>query len=89
MNVVGKIVDTPAIYSDDGERIDQAATYCEGWHVNSLVEIPDFSEYLLATPSDPVRVYYGVPPEQSYFYRFPDEAKYLELLSELKEDEDE
>jgi hypothetical protein len=83
MNIVGKIINTPQIYSDDLETLEKEATYIDGWHLNSLEEIPEFAEYKVATPKTPVRTYAGVSPDKTYFYRFPDQETFEKLRAKL------
>ena len=70
-SIIGKIVDTSGTYDDEGNQLT-AATYKQGWHVNTTSEVAEWAGYLCdPQPSTPMRVYAGgVTP---VCYSFPDE----------------
>ena len=76
-SIIGKIVDTPGTYDEDDNQLT-AATYKQGWHVNTTSEVADWSAYLCdPQPSTPMRVYAGgVTP---VCYRFLDEDTFNDL----------
>jgi hypothetical protein len=76
-SIIGKIVDTPGTYDEEGNELT-AATYITGWHVNTTSEVPEWADYLCdPQPSTPVRVYAGgVTP---VCYRFPDEDTFEDI----------
>ena len=78
LSIIGKIVDAPETYDDDGDLLT-AATYIAGWHANTTSEVAEWSAYLLdPQPVTPYRVYAGgVVP---VCYVFPDE----ETLNDLR-----
>ena len=71
LSIIGKIVDTQGTYDEDGNQLT-AATYKQGWHVNTTSEVAEWSDYLCdPQPVTPVRIYAGgVVP---VCYSFPDE----------------
>ena len=77
LSIIGKIVDAPGTYDEDDNQLT-AATYKQGWHVNTTSEVSEWADYLCdPQPATPMRVYAGgVDP---VCYRFPDEAKFNEL----------
>ena len=77
IDVIGKIVDTQGTYDEEGNELT-AATYKQGWHVNTTSEVADWSAYLCdPQPVTPMRVYAGgVVP---VCYRFPDEDTFNNL----------
>jgi len=77
IDVIGKIVDTQGTYDDEGNELT-AATYKQGWHVNTTSEVADWSAYLCdPQPVTPMRVYAGgVVP---VCYSFPDEDTFNDL----------
>jgi len=58
LDVVGLIVDTPAVLDADGNVITPA-TYLPGWHVNYVGDLPPSWEEFVVYPVDPVRVFAG------------------------------
>jgi hypothetical protein len=57
IDVVGLIVDTPAVMNEDG-NITTEATFVEGWHVNLRGDIPvGLESYEIETPATPARVW--------------------------------
>ena len=77
LSVIGKIVDTPGTYDEQGNQLT-APTYITGWHVNTTSEVAQWADYLCdPQPTTPVRVYAGgVVP---VCYIFPDEDTFNEL----------
>jgi hypothetical protein len=77
IDVIGKIVDTPGTYDEEGNELT-AATYITGWHVNTTSEVPEWADYLCDTqPTTPARIYAGgVKP---VCYSFPDEATFEDI----------
>ena len=76
-SIIGKIVDTPGTYDEEGNKLT-AATYKQGWHVNTTSEVADWSDYLCdPQPTTPMRIYAGgVTP---VCYSFADEDTFNEL----------
>jgi len=59
LSIIGKIVDTPGTYDEEGNQLT-AATYRQGWHVNTTSEVPEWADYLCdPKPVTPVRIYAG------------------------------
>jgi len=59
LSIIGKIVDTPGTYDEEGSQLT-GATYKQGWHVNTTNEVAEWSDYLCdPQPVTPVRVYAG------------------------------
>ena len=81
LSIIGKIVDAPETYDDDGDLLT-AATYIAGWHANTTSEVAEWSAYLLdPQPVTPCRVYAGgVVP---VCYVFPDEETLNDLRTAL------
>ena len=77
IDVIGKIVDTPGTYDDEGNQLT-APTYITGFHVNTTSEVAEWADYLCdPQPSTPMRVYAGgVVP---VCYSFPDEDTFNDL----------
>ena len=77
IDVIGKIVDTQGTYDEEGNELT-AATYKQGWHVNTTSEVAGWSAYLCdPQPTTPVRVYAG--GVTTVCYSFPDEDTFNEL----------
>ena len=76
-SIIGKIVDTPGTYDDEGNQLT-APTYITGFHVNTTSEVADWADYLCdPQPSTPIRIYAGgVAP---VCYRFPDEDTFEDI----------
>ena len=77
IDVIGKIVDTPGTYDDEGNELT-APTYLAGWHVNTTSKVTEWADYLCdPQPTTPMRIYAGgVTP---VCYSFPDEDTFNEL----------
>ena len=77
LSIIGKIVDTPGTYDDEGNQLT-AATYIAGWHVNTTSEVPEWADYLCdPQPTTPVRIYAGgVVP---VCYSFLDEDRFKDI----------
>jgi hypothetical protein len=77
IDVIGKIVDTQGTYDEEGNELT-AATYKQGWHVNTTSEVAEWADYLCdPQPTTPVRIYAGgVTP---VCYSFLDEDTFNDL----------
>ena len=77
LDVIGKIVDTQGTYDEEGNELT-AATYKQGWHVNTTSEVAEWADYLCdPQPTTPVRIYAGgVTP---VCYSFLDEDTFNDL----------
>ena len=77
IDVIGKIVDTQGTYDDEGNELT-AATYKQGWHVNTTSKVAEWADYLCdPQPSTPMRVYAG--DVTTVCYSFPDEDTFNEM----------
>jgi hypothetical protein len=57
IDVVGLIVDAPAVIDDDGNVITPA-TFVDGWHVNWRGDLPESLQgYAIDAPATPARVW--------------------------------
>ena len=76
-SIIGKIVDTQGTYDEEGSELT-AATYKQGWHVNTTSEVVEWSDYLCdPQPSTPMRVYAG--DVTTVCYSCPDEDTFNDL----------
>lgn len=79
LDEIGLIPDVIGEIDEEGNQISET-TFKTGWHVNSLVAVPEFSLYLIEPqPATPYRVFLGV--DTCFAYKFPDE----ETFNALKE----
>jgi len=77
LSIIGKIVDTQGTYDEEGNELT-AATYKQGWHVNTTSEVAGWADYLCdPQPSTPMRMYAG--GVTTVCYSFPDEDTFNDL----------
>ncbi|MAI34089.1 MAG: hypothetical protein CMM07_20775 [Rhodopirellula sp.] len=84
-DVVGRIVDQPATFDQEGNQLTEA-TYVDGWHVNFPNTVSELAEHKIEPqPTRPVRLYAGgrIPVA----YRFSDENQW-ELVKSMHSDDE-
>lgn len=74
-NVVGRIIDVPGTYDEDGSELTPAI-YLDGWHVNMTELLPELVQHQVF-PLNPMRVYADT---ETVFLQFADEAEWLAVV---------
>lgn len=84
IHVVGRIIDTPAEFDEEGNEIEPT-TYLAGYHVDASYPVPELVPYLLdPQPETPVHIFAG---QRTYHYRFSDKAEWEEFKANHSDEE--
>jgi hypothetical protein len=79
IDIIGLIYKPTGVMLTDDEGFEYPEQApIDGWHVNTLEEMPEWAEYEVF-PTVPYRVFAGL---STFYYSFPDEETFRELHPE-------